>query len=179
MSSRAGFVLGCRAAELRGRLRHVYLENTFLLFQSPGSLVEVFEQPVIGGGTWMDECRELGKELVAELRDELRGFCAIPLLDTIGPLRDLSEAEKEALRQRMREDYRTVFQPATKADRLERLLGMLWTRTDVLIEEHRRAGADTDGVRARFSEVRAAAEELHLFLSTLPKGIWLWPDESV
>lgn len=160
------FVLPCRAATLRGLIRHSHLQNRFL-----ASLPDKADDLRVVYGLEsknLAEFTELLDEMISCLQDEKDGFSAVSLVETLTPLRSLPESARGQLRQAITNTYRAEFQPSNRAVALRSSADLLIGRLKDFLD-----GEDSDPREVEL--LRDASVDLYHLITNLPKGIWLWP----
>jgi hypothetical protein len=167
-----GFILSCRAGELRGKLKHSYLENTLLLINHPGDLLEALEQ-FQGERTRRDEIEVLFNQLLEILDSADSGFSPAQLVDRLAPFQLLSDKDQLQCRARLHEYYRSEFEPEKVRARIEAVGKKFFEALDEFIHNAR-----MDSLSAATLLSMGALRDLSVRLSgevaKLPKGIWLW-----
>lgn len=163
------FVLSCRAAEIRGMIRHSHLQNRFLTWlpSSPDLIRRTYEH----GSPARVEFDAALKELTESLGNNDAGFSPIGLLDELTPLRRLSQGGRESMKAAMTRSYASSFHPTTRTAALSAASTEFGSVLDQFLADGGEADALVDGLRA-------AAERLYQEISALPKGVWLWPERE-
>lgn len=164
------FVLSCRAAELRGLIRHSHLQNRF-----QASLPDQADdlRAVYGGSSKnLADFTGLLDELISCLKDREDGFCAVSLLETLTPLRTLPGSARSQLRKAIVECYAGEFHPANRARALRTSADSLVARLTAFLDAE-------DATSEEVGLLRDAAVDLYHLITDLPKGIWLWPQTEV
>lgn len=164
-----GFVLPCRAAELRGALRHSHLQNRFLTWL-PGS-PDLVRRTYGEDSPARQQMEQALKELGTLIEDPAAGFSPVPLLESLPPLRGLPDRIRENIIAAMLTAYTNSFDPETRAAELCAASSGFLTCLDEFLACAEVSSAVCEGLRA-------AAQGLYQEISKLPKGIWLWPEEE-
>ena len=163
------FTLPCRAATVRGIIRHSHLGNRFLsaLPNNPDNLRTIYPP----GSKGKLEFLELTDELLSCLEDPMGGFCAAGLVDTLPAFRELSDDGKKQLKKDIVSAYAEQFQPVSRAAALQAARATLLERLDAFL-------AKDHVTRAEVDRLREAALALDDLMLDLPRGIWLWPQQE-
>jgi hypothetical protein len=162
-----GFILPCRAAELRGILRHSHLQNRFLTWlpDSP----DLVQRTYASGTQARTELDAALDELGTLLADPSSGFCPVVLMDRLGPLRNLPESARKDLGKVMVASYTKHFAPARRAKAFGKTREAFVTALKSLL-------ATAEPSSATCEKLKIAARGLYKEISKLPKGLWLWPE---
>lgn len=160
-----------RAAVVRGRLKHSWLENE-ILNKTPEVVVVLRHS---AGWPALHHFSNEAKQAVA-LADEIEsGFSPARLVDECAPLAALAEDQRNALRTAAHEAYLACFDVRGAADRLsEAAKNMQVSLTGLLVEWDKGDDAVSDEeLLARWQSVLDKAELLRDALDALPRGIVL------
>lgn len=166
------FALPCKAANLRGQLKHKYLTNTVALKAGPEQLHQSMLYEEEGVARHLIICRRL--EELAEAMSALVGsFSPAQLLDKLGPFMTEPPEILASLKDAVHRQFAREFDLANRTTRLHqksnRFVGLLHRFLD---------GGMVNLVSAEIKtrEVQEAARDLIRELGTLPEGIWLWSE---
>ena len=164
-----GFILPCRAAELRGILRHSHLQNRFLTWlpDSP----DLVQRTYASGTQARTELDAALDELGTLLADSSSGFSPVMLMDRLCPLRNLPECDRIDLKKAMVASYNEHFAPTLRAIAFSKARDTFVVALDELLTT-----AETSPDTCEI--LKSAAGNLYTEISKLPKGLWLWPGEE-
>lgn len=163
------FTLPCRAAGVRGQLKHSYLTNTVCLKTQPDRL-EISMTCEEGGIPRHNIIRNQIHELLELLGNSERGFSPAQLLDQLPPFEELSEKERGLLKAQIHRQFIVDFQLAQRQDLLERTSMSFLAELDAFLSQ--------SATKTGMEKVQTAARILIGELDKLPKGIWLWKTVS-
>lgn len=164
------FVLPCHASNLRGQLKHTYLTNKVCLNTLPEDLLEsMLEQE--RGIPQHQVIREKITELLDALESLENGFSPAQLVDQLNVFRQMPTTEREAMKQRIHQQFASEFRLTERKCRLAQMAQTFMAALDLFLSQTKCA---TDAAKASMNRVQEAAAALILELEDLPKGIWLW-----
>lgn len=170
ISERRTFMLPCRASNLRGQLKHTYLTNKVCLNTLPEDLLESMLEHERGVPQ-----HQVIREKIAELLDALEsrenGFSPAQLVDQLNVFRQMPTAEREAMKQRIHQQFAAAFRLTERKSRLAKKAQEFLATLDSFLSQGKAAAAVAKASMGRVQETAAA---LILELEGLPKGIWLW-----
>lgn len=148
----------CIAAEIRGQLKHSFIENTILQLTEPLLRLHLAEN-----GEFVKDMASGAAELIARLQDD---YDPANLIGRIAAFDEISEIERSQLRKRTHKRYLQNFKPELRKRRLK----AAWKGLAEALKEWTATTAPTEQV---FSALRVRAIELHKELDALPRGVWL------
>jgi hypothetical protein len=159
------FTLPCRAAHVRGQLKHSYLTNTICLKTLPEDLLESMLY-LENGVPQHQSLRNQLNELSNLLGDPEQGFSPAQLVDQLTPFQQLPLEKRNEFKQRVHRQFATEFQLPDRKQRLEKLAAQFLAELDAFLSQ--------SSTIAAMKKVQEAARILIRELESLPKGIWLW-----
>jgi hypothetical protein len=164
------FVLPCRAASIRGQLKHTYLTNTICLKTQPEKLrvSMAYEENGIPR-------HQIIRNQIAELLELIgspdQGFSPAQLVDQLHPFRQLPDAERRSMKGQIHQQFVKRFDVAARKGRLEQLASQLLAALDAFLAQPL---SDAKSASAHMEHTQESARTLIRELEDLPKGIWLW-----
>jgi len=159
------FALPCRAASLRGQLKHSYLTNTICLKTQPDRLAVSMTSDE-NGIPRHKIIRSHIHELLELLGSPEQGFSPAQLLDQLSPFRELSVNERGSLKEKIHRQFAREFQLAPRKAQFEKTSALFLAELDAFLSHPL--------TKVGMEKVQAAARILIGELENLPKGIWLW-----
>lgn len=159
------FTLPCRAANVRGQLKHSYLTNTICLKTQPDRL-EVSMACEENGIPRHQIIRNQIRELLELMDSSERGFSPAQLLDQLLPFRELSKSERDSLKAQVHRQFAEDFQLARRKERLKNISAIFLAELDAFLSHPL--------TKVGMEKVQSTARILIGELENLPKGIWLW-----
>lgn len=170
MNNLGQFALPCKAASLRGKLKHSYLENAVCLPTLAEDLSDSLtykENGVARHQLIRQQIREF-----AELMDNLeQGFSPAQLVDQLRPFRDLTIEQRSVLKSQIGNRFSEDFQLADRKKKLGLAAGEFLEDLDVFL---RTPPENANSAQSRMLKVQDSARSVIRELETMPKGIWLW-----
>lgn len=162
------FSLPCRAASVRGQLKHSYLTNTICLKTKPDRL-KVSMTCEENGNSRHHIIRNQIHELLDLMDNPEEGFSPAQLLDQLPPFYNLTQNKLSLLKAQVHQQYVQDFQMAWRKEKLDKISTRFLAALDSFLSR--------PGTIARMEKVHTTALLLIAELETLPKGIWLWKTE--
>ena len=160
------FVLPCRAASIRGQLKHTYLTNKICLKTLAEDLYDsmLFKER---GVPQHDIIRNLIAELLNAIDSVDRGYSPSQLLDQLTPFRDVAADIRAKMKEKVHQQFIRDFALAARRMRLEKVAKEFLATLDHFLSQDQPAKSSMENVQEM---ARALIRELE----SLPKGIWLW-----
>lgn len=164
-----GFVLPCRASNIRGQLKHTYLTNKVCLTTLPEDLMEsmLFKEHGIPQNQVI---RRLISELLEVMGSMEDGFSPAQLVNQLKPFRELPSENRQILRDKIHRQFVQKFWLDDRRMRLEQASTGFVSALDLFLSEDQ---TDLTASKAGMDKVQEAARDLIRELETLPKGVWL------
>jgi hypothetical protein len=163
------FTLPCRAASVRGELKHSYLTNSICLKTQPDRL-KVSMTCEENGIPRHNIIRNQIQELLELMGSSENGFSPAQLLDQLSPFQELSERERDLLKAQIHRQFVENFQLAQRQEQLEKTSATFLSELDAFLLQ--------PATKAGMEKVQTTARILIGELENLPKGIWLWKTVS-
>lgn len=164
------FILACRAASVRGQLKHTYLTNKVCLKTLPEDLLESMIY-MERGVPQHQEIRNKIAELLDVFSSADKGFSPAQLIDQLSPFRQLPGHEREAMKEQVHRQFADEFRLAERKTRLEQRARDFLGALDFFLTQ---VNAAASAAKFGMERVQETARGLIRELETLPKGIWLW-----
>jgi hypothetical protein len=164
------FTLPCRAASVRGQLKHTYLTNKVCLKTLPEDLLEsmIYKER---GVPQHQEIRNKIAELLDVFGSADKGFSPAQLIDQLSPFRQLPGHEREAMKEQVHRQFADEFRLAERKTRLEQRARDFLGALDFFLTQ---VNAAATAAKLGMERVQEAARSMIRELESLPKGIWLW-----
>ncbi len=153
--------IACVAAEVRGQLKHTFLENTLLALSEPLLRVHLAEN--VG---FERNMASLAAELTARLSDD---YDPANLIDRLAVFDCLTDFERSSLRDRLRQNYMETFDP----DGRQKTLTDAWQQLASALTIWRSEDALGPTTAQSLVSLQTRASEYHAALDALPRGVWL------
>jgi hypothetical protein len=164
------FALPCRAASVRGELKHTYLTNKVCLKTLPEDLLEsmLYKER---GIPQHEIIRNKINELIELMDSPEDGFSPAQLMDQLRSFRVFSIEERLSAKHSVHQQFVAQFELAKRKKQFEKLAAVFLGALDALIAT---PASVVNTAKAQMECVQESARALIRELESLPKGIWLW-----
>jgi hypothetical protein len=163
-------LLSCRAASVRGELKHTYLTNKVCLKTLPEDLLESMLYKEDGIPQHEVIRKKIG-ELIELMDSPEHGFSPAQLVDRLQSFRDFPNEERLSAKHSVHQNFVAQFELAKRKSQVEALAGEF---LGVLAAFVASPVSVVKSAKAQMECVQASARGLIRELESLPKGIWLW-----
>ena len=167
-------LLSCRAASVRGELKHTYLTNKVCLKTLPEDLLESMLYKERGIPQHEFIRNKIG-ELIELMDSPEYGFSPAQLVDQLWSFRDFSIEERLSAKRSVHQKFVAQFELAKRKSQVVALAGEFLGVLDAFMAS---PVAGVKSPKAQMECVQESARALIRELESLPKGIWLWKTTS-